>query len=538
MRTVNEINAIPGRIAWRSCLLVSMLACGGSSDLSEPVDEPVSITIYTSTEGPHIDPDGYGVSLDGGTSISVGATDTLNVSDLEPGPHTVVLDGWAENCTPSTSPSRLVEASPGEPSAVHFAVTCSALPALIARVRTVGVAWDLDGYLLELDGGEPQLITVADTIAYEALPTGEHEVSLSGLQDNCSFEGSNPRLLSVTPGSTAVAEFEVRCLVSSRILFNALVLDNTYPTGARSVLYLMSSDGTGLQPLTGGSEYDHSYAWSPSGDQIAYISRTDSVTEVLVVMSSDGSGQTPILTGGYLGELEWSPDATRIAFLAWLDDPELGPDLYVINSDGTGLTLLSRGAGLGGLAWSPDGRKIAFTADPLGEPRWGEPQQGDIYLVNPDGSALTRVTSAGGFEWGPAWSPDGGTIAFASSGERLDGPGRLYLMNSDGTNQRPLTSGSPEYHPRWSPDGSKILFTRGRGFDRHVVVVNADGTNELNLTPGSYGADATWSSDGRAIAYHDDVRIRLMNADGSGNTALPVDQFLIVGTVGVPRWEP
>ena len=111
-------------------------------------------------------------------------------------------------------------------------------------------------------------------------------------------------------------------------------------------------------------------------------------------------------------------------------------------------------------------------------------------------------------------------------------------MNSDGTNQRPLTSGSPEYHPRWSPDGSKILFTRGRGFDRHVVVVNADGTNELNLTPGSYGADATWSSDGRAIAYHDDVRIRLMNADGSGNTALPVDQFLIVGTVGVPRWEP
>ena len=88
--------------------------------------------------------------------------------------------------------------------------------------------------------------------------------------------------------------------------------------------------------------------------------------------------------------------------------------------------------------WSPDGRKIVFSANPPGEGGFN----GEVFVINADGSGLTRFTNDPGDARWPHWSPDGSQIVFRSD---RDGGG-LYVMNADGSGLMRLTSGD---YPDW-----------------------------------------------------------------------------------------
>lgn len=101
----------------------------------------------------------------------------------------------------------------------------------------------------------------------------------------------------------------------------------------------------------------------------------------------------------------------------------------------------------------------------------------------------------------------------------------LYLMNSDGTSSQPfLESDNLELYPSISPDGTRIAYARAQSLsdDAHVHVINADGTGDTALTAAGEGsnADPSWSPDGSKIAFTSDrdgnSDIFIMNADGSG----------------------
>jgi TolB protein len=83
----------------------------------------------------------------------------------------------------------------------------------------------------------------------------------------------------------------------------------------------------------------------------------------------------------------WSPNGRRIAFASTRDtrDNDNG-ELYVMNADGSGVRRLTRTPGTEvPLGWSPDGRKLAFTRYPS-QPRWA------FYVMNADGSGVRKVT--------------------------------------------------------------------------------------------------------------------------------------------------
>ena len=67
-----------------------------------------------------------------------------------------------------------------------------------------------------------------------------------------------------------------------------------------------------------------------------------------------------------------------------------------------------------------------------------------------------------------------------------DDPGRIQVINADGTGQTKLTAGGSilDDNPVYSPDGSKIAFTRFSGSKIEVCVMNADGTNVVQVTSG------------------------------------------------------
>jgi hypothetical protein len=131
--------------------------------------------------------------------------------------------------------------------------------------------------------------------------------------------------------------------------------------------------------------------------------------------------------------------AGRIAFASNRDG---NFEIYVMNADGSGVTRLTNNpANDWQPSWSPDGRRIAFVSDRNGNPK--------IYVMNADGSGQTNLTNNPGIDWDPSWSPDGKRIAFDSN---RDGNYEIYIMNADGSGVTRLTyNPADDTRPSWSP---------------------------------------------------------------------------------------
>src|SRR5215208_1588423 len=122
--------------------------------------------------------------------------------------------------------------------------------------------------------------------------------------------------------------------------------------------------------------------------------------------------------------------------------------------------------------WSPDGKRIAFTSDRRGSV--------DIFVMNADGTQQRPLLRTRDAEWWPAWSPDGKRLAFVSD---RDGPyAQIYSLDLATGRQIRLTyADASDYQPAWSRDG-RIAFRRRvyaeatDDMTSQIYVMNADGT--------------------------------------------------------------
>ncbi len=146
-------------------------------------------------------------------------------------------------------------------------------------------------------------------------------------------------------------------------------------------------------------------------------------------------------------------------------------------------------------------------------------RNGEIFLMNPDGKRVRRLTKHPQYDAVPVWSPDGQKITFMSFRDehriQVGGIilGDIYVMNSDGTNPINLTQSveRPESVSSWSPDGKQIVFRSAKYFREDnlfhsdIWVMDADGANPINLT-NHHAQDSSpdWSPDGMQIAFHSD----------------------------------
>ena len=202
--------------------------------------------------------------------------------------------------------------------------------------------------------------------------------------------------------------------------------------------------------------------------------------------------------------------------IAFHSNKERDIDIYVMEFDGTAQVKLSSATGAKAEpSWSPNGKKIAYVGDIHDDP--------NIYIINADGTDPTRITNSPESDSSPAWSPDGTKIVFDSTRE---GCCNIFIMNADGTDITKLTNFSgTANHPHWSPDGTKIVFegsTSGAGTD--IFVINTDGTGLTRLTstpPHDFNGEAHWSPDGTEIVFRSNRilvsndEIFVMNADGT-----------------------
>jgi Tol biopolymer transport system component len=188
----------------------------------------------------------------------------------------------------------------------------------------------------------------------------------------------------------------------------------------------------------------------------------------------DGSNLRRLTNYGvYTAEGTLSPDGQTIVFTS-LKDGDL--EIYTMKIDGTNVRRLTNTPGYdGGPFFSPDGKKIVYRAwhptdtalttyrTLLGQ-RLVRPNRMEIWVMNADGSDQHQITSLGGANFAPYFTPDGKRILFSSNykdprSRNFD----LYLVNPDGTNLEQVTS-NPEFDgfPMFSPDGHKLVWASGR----------------------------------------------------------------------------
>jgi Tol biopolymer transport system component len=342
-------------------------------------------------------------------------------------------------------------------------------------------------------------------------------------------------------------------------------------------IYVMNADGSGQTRLTNDPTQDFLPAWSPVGGKIAFTSIRGSNQEI-VAMNADGSGQT-VLTNSAADDYgpDWSPDGSRISFYTFRGG---NYEVYVMNADGTNQTNVTNDPATDGEpAWSPDGGKIVFdsTRDGNGEiyamnangtgqvnltnnaaydddPDWQRlPAQGggaggkiaftsyrdgdgEIYVMNADGSGQTNLTNDLAFDGRPAWSPDGTKIAFESD-RAGSGNYEIYVMNADGSGVTRLTNNSAnDVDPDWSPDGERIVFTSLRDGNSEIYVMDADGSDQTNLTNSGLSSESApaWSPNGAKVAFERSNEIYVMNSDGSNPENLTNNAALDL----YPAWSP
>jgi len=238
--------------------------------------------------------------------------------------------------------------------------------------------------------------------------------------------------------------------------------------------------------------YEPTFRWSPDASRIVYQTPADISEQPLqsaVRIVDVASGRDIPLVEERLGFFAaWSPDGTKIAFGAYVGEPdesgEQEDDLFVMDSDGGNLRLLASRPGTDmAPVWSPDGKHVAWwRADP-------EEQNLLLFIVDVDSGEVTAL-GEGAY---PTWSPDGKHIACMHEEEPPEGviPAQadveIYLIDTD-TGERTNLTNDPggDFWPTWSPDGTEIVFISTRdNLQGEIYLMNADGSNVRRLTDNS-----------------------------------------------------
>jgi eukaryotic-like serine/threonine-protein kinase len=201
---------------------------------------------------------------------------------------------------------------------------------------------------------------------------------------------------------------------SNLYLLTAKDLSGTVPAGFDEPVSVVNS-----------SREDHSPAFSPDGERIAFVSNRSGNLEIWVARR-DGSQATPLtsLRAQNTGTPRWSPDGRRIAFDSWASGKSA---IYVVDSAG-GVPRMITGGPMGSWmpSWSPDGAWIYFSR--------GISSPSEIWRIQATDGEAIQVTHSGAFE--AHLSPDGKLIYYSK--QSPEGGRTIWSVPAAGGIEKPV----------------------------------------------------------------------------------------------------
>jgi len=298
-----------------------------------------------------------------------------------------------------------------------------------------------------------------------------------------------------------------------------------------------------------------------------YLRRQFSPDGMQLVVSLNGSIVVANLGSGAVRELgvsgfypSWSPDGSRIAFLAPLPVTNFVPPdnaIYVVPaSGGRARELAQIGQARQAPEWSPDGTLVALDQNRQDRRR--------IALIDVATGAVVReidgVPSAGVTGSFAHWRAANPQLAITTARENewevvaVDpgtGAARIVLKTARQPDLSPCHCPQdplPE-DPRWNPTGSsELLYSLGGGDANNIAVSThiVDVATGRDLTLPITAGDATWTWDGRQIVYlargprSRGVAVRIWNRDNGVDREVlggssDLDLFVAIASVAYGR---
>ncbi|KKG12345.1 TolB family protein [Methanosarcina sp. 2.H.A.1B.4] len=320
---------------------------------------------------------------------------------------------------------------------------------------------------------------------------------------------------------------------------------------------LVESSKTNLkeQPIISGS-------WSPDGSRLVVEASINSqygaTLHSIYIMNADGSGirelaSTPgntkekslslhILENPYTQEITWSPDGNRIGIFANIFTVR---DFYIIaDPDNT----LIKTAGKCNYAtvdeignnildlewqtnfmWNPEGTKALIIMDQ-------DPRSYQLYLIDPDGYVLQKLTDTSNRVEPALWSNDCKKIAYSVTGPNEEEETGLWIVNEDGTEDKRLVDNGIVI--AWSPDDSRIFYVDANS---GLYSIKADGTDEIQLSTSFVRNEDvfSFSPDGKSLIFStvNDDRVTIFLTDSTGKNAKVLEEFPGY-IIFKPSWYP
>jgi TolB protein len=251
----------------------------------------------------------------------------------------------------------------------------------------------------------------------------------------------------------------------------------------RKRLAIMDQDGANVRYLTRGDDLVVTPRFSPSSQDVTYMSFGASDPKVLLLNIETGQREVVGNFPGMTFAPRFSADGQKIIMSL---TQGTASNLYTMDLRSRTTTRLSDSTAIDtSPSYSPDGKQIVFESD-----RGGSQQ---LYVMPADGGGAPRRISFGEGRYStPVWSPKGDYIAFT---KQKGGNFAIGVMRPDGSGERILAEGYHNEGPTWAPNGLYLMFFRDPGGQSGAKIYMTDiyGRSEFLVPTPGYGSDPAWS---------------------------------------------
>ena len=232
--------------------------------------------------------------------------------------------------------------------------------------------------------------------------------------------------------------------------------------------------------------------------RVVYIAESgppDRRVKRLAIMDQDGANHRFLTSGRDLVLTpRFSPTLQEITYLSYVDD---SPRVYLYNIDSGQQEVVGEFPGMTfAPRFSPDGNRVIMSLAQSGN--------SEIYMMDLRTREVTQLTDHPAIDTSPSFAPDGGQIVFNSD---RGGAQQLYVMDASGRDVRRISFGAGRYAtPVWSPRGDLVAFTKIHQGQFYIGVMRPDGSGERLLTSGFLVEGPTWAPNGRVLMFFRQTR--------------------------------
>ncbi|MDP6829627.1 MAG: Tol-Pal system beta propeller repeat protein TolB [Alphaproteobacteria bacterium] len=239
--------------------------------------------------------------------------------------------------------------------------------------------------------------------------------------------------------------------------------------------------------------------------RVVYVAESgprDKRMKRLAIMDQDGDGHRFLTDGSYLVLTpRFSPSRQEITYLSYYRNT---PRVYLYNIDTGRQEVLGEFPGMTyAPRFSPDGNRVIMSMARAGK--------SNIFAMDLRTRAISQLTKGPAIDTSPCYSPDGARVVFNSD---RGGSQQLYVMSADGKSVKRISFGDGRYAtPVWSPRGDLVAFTKMRKGRFYIGVMRPDGSGERLLSESFLDEGPTWAPNGRVLMF---FRQKPANKQGKG----------------------